>query len=468
VGGCAGSDPATPVDEITTRGRSIPVRIESMDIALREAGGDPAGRAGVVRALEQVAWDPTEVAPVRAAAVRSLINSGDPEVVARARAKAAEVLPRETSREVVLNLCEAAGQQRWTELTAPLVRSYSRFIPMVPAEADRSERAALLALHPGKSIEQIAFDTFLAATGPGSDRVRSDAWDLLARLDRDGSARRSMLAATPADDPDIRAILAAQRDLRAIPLTGHQIAWVRSLADPAKADNAQWWSQASSAIAGLPESQLALRHAEPLRFATESSSPYLRMSRADLLAEITRRLEPRDHVERTGDPQNVRPREAISQVSARLAWADLVAILILDDAVFAPGVADTLWQQAVLDRKDTTTEYGGLVRLSTAGPGFTMFPPRPGERQGDNRFIASPDLIARSDTAVAHYHFHAQTRRNHDVAGPSPGDFEYADRFGRSCLVFTTLDNGRLGVDYYQPGGVALDLGTIRASEAFR
>jgi hypothetical protein len=52
---------------------------------------------------------------------------------------------------------------------------------------------------------------------------------------------------------------------------------------------------------------------------------------------------------------------------------------------------------------------------------------------------------------------------NRGYSGPSYQDLEYADRFGRACLVVTSTGEGRGNVDYYQPGGVVLDLGTITA-----
>lgn len=92
-----------------------------------------------------------------------------------------------------------------------------------------------------------------------------------------------------------------------------------------------------------------------------------------------------------------------------------------------------------------------------------LYAPRPGQRMGDERFVASDDMLAASDCAIAHYHFHAQRVRNKEYAGPSGGDLQYAARYGRSCLVLTSVGEGVLGVDYYQPNGVVIDLGEIRA-----
>ena len=37
-----------------------------------------------------------------------------------------------------------------------------------------------------------------------------------------------------------------------------------------------------------------------------------------------------------------------------------------------------------------------------------------------------------------------------------------ADRLRPTAVVFTFIDRDTLGVDYYQPQGVVVDLGTIR------
>jgi hypothetical protein len=42
-------------------------------------------------------------------------------------------------------------------------------------------------------------------------------------------------------------------------------------------------------------------------------------------------------------------------------------------------------------------------------------------------------------------------------------DLAYAARQGRSCLVLTSVSSRAINVDYYQPDGVVIDLGTITA-----
>ena len=463
--GCAGTR-GNALDHMQSRGSAPRSRIDAIPLAKAQAGVSEAAIAGWRTALARLAWDTTEVPSVRAAAIRTIFSEPESEFRSVCRDTAMRILPRESSREVVLALCEVASSQGWADFGPAIVRSYSRKVPMVPEEKDRAERAALLALFPGQSVEETAFRVFLAAgqiDTTSTDRTRLDAWDLLARLDPSGATHRRLIEGASADDADIRALRAGIADLRAVALSGEQLLWLKRLRGP---ENASWWQEASSVIAAFDDpSPLGLRHAEHLRWTAANRPQRLTQSREALLAEVTARVAGRQHFERSAEAANTRPREALGQVGPRLSRADLISILALDEALTATGLGAHLCEQVRLDRKDQTTEYGGIVRLEGGGPrtdaAWALFPPRPGERQGDNRFVASPDMIVRSDTAAAHFHFHAQTWRNHELAGPSPADMEYAARFGRACLVMTTVGECVLSVDYYQPDGVVVDLGTI-------
>ncbi len=104
-----------------------------------------------------------------------------------------------------------------------------------------------------------------------------------------------------------------------------------------------------------------------------------------------------------------------------------------------------------------------MLKASTpiAGPAAILYPPRPGSRRGDHEFVASTDMILQSDDALAHYHFHVQEPRNSEYAGPSANDLAYSARYGRSCLVLTSVASGVMDVDFYQPDGAVIDLGEI-------
>jgi hypothetical protein len=473
LGGCTTlSSSGDPLADFRDRSRGVPQRVACIGPARAQAAGDPARLAAVNAALDTAAWESREPFPVRAAAIRTLLSDPDPAVYGPAKAKAAVALPREPSREVVQSICDIAAERGWTDLVPAIIRSYSRVVPMVPDEHDRSERRALEQLHPGRGVDDVILQAFAnpplgVEAGEEARRAfRADAWDALARLDRDGVARRHALPTLTYDPGDrtMAAIAACLRDLRALPLTGEEIRWAESLQDPAKPANAAWWSQAASAIAQVhAQDALSLRHAEIIRWAASNRPQWLAASREQLLREAHGRFDGREHYARTADPDAYRPRDRMGDAERRVTWADLLSLLVLDDAVHSPAVVASIFAHAGLDQKDETTEYGGILNLAPAGSEAVLYPPRPAERQGDTRFIASRDMIAASDRSAAHYHFHVQRWRNSDLAGPSTGDLEYAQRFGRACLVFTGVKEGVLAVDYYQPDGVVVDIGTIRS-----
>jgi hypothetical protein len=83
-------------------------------------------------------------------------------------------------------------------------------------------------------------------------------------------------------------------------------------------------------------------------------------------------------------------------------------------------------------------------------------------RVHDLKFIPSQKMVEDLYTSLAHYHFHAQDFKNSSYAGPGLGDLDFADRMEATCVVFTFIDRDRLNVDYYQPGRVVIDIGTLR------
>jgi hypothetical protein len=488
---CSGpSFKGDPLLEVANHTEPTRNRVAAVEAAKVEAASDGSRKAAAQRVFRDVAWTSADPAGVRLAVLKALIDDPDPKIAEDARATAKLLLPKERSIEVVTYLSTTAVQRGWTDCIPPLIRSYSRTPASIGwiggvQEADRPERLAIQSLSGGRPVEQVVFENFLKppelASTYGMDwakRFRADAWDLLARLDVDGSMRVQMLAAQPDDGTDevVLQIRRCVKELHAMPLTGDELKWMMSLVDPKKRDNSQWWEQTSKAIASCTDAArsnvLNIRHAEAIHWASTVHPQWLSASREELLSQLKERLAQRTIHQRNIESGKYRVSEALDHWESRLRWADLICILAIDDIVRQPQVVQALATQAELDRRDETTEYGGILTLKTgvADPRTKpaalqwvamLYPPRPGQRQGDERFIASDDMIAASDLAMAHYHLHAQKEKNGSYAGPSPGDLMYAARSGRNCIVFTTLGGGLMDVDYYQPDGIVIDLGEI-------
>ncbi len=457
-----------------------------------------------------LAWNGSTPLVVRTRIVTTLVDDSDAAGAADARSMARLMIPRELSRGMIAFLCELVSTRGWTECAPELIRSYARPVREVP-DLQRGERVALTMLFPDRKLEDLVFDSFLhpnaslnvdagAGAGVGADavsangkpesgskpegdnwseRLRSDCWDLLARLDADGTYRAEILVGSvgaSSSEPIVRDLRACVAELKAVPLTGDELKWVRSLHDASKAENTAWWAEASAAIAGLSAEQakgLQVRHAEPVRWAKAHRAAWLGMSRAELLSEMGKRIEGRDRYSRSGDDatNGIPVRQDLAFWAGSSRWGDLLTMLVLDDATRQPLMTAELFRHAEVDRRDTSTEMGGLIEPAAANVGegsksdepfrARLFRPRSAERRGDEQFVASDDMVAAADRSTASYHFHAQNARNGEYAGPSVGDLQFAARSGRNCLVFTTVSQTRINVDYYQPDGVVVDLGSI-------
>ena len=476
LAGCAGSSIADdPVTALRDPERTTRTRVRAADLAWGATADDGAGRAALRETLKSLAWPAATPAPLRLRAMALLLS--DPEAAEEARENARLMLPNERSREMVSLICSAAVEHGWTDFTPAIVRSFSNPVRDVPEE-DRAERKALAALYPGEPIPEVVFGVFVdprVEEGPhGIDwpgRTRADAWDLLTRLDPAGRYRWRLIegigeqAARASSVREVQNLRACVRDLRCLPQTSQELNWLTALRGD-EPRNLGWWIESRTAIAATGRAKterLELRHAEPIRWASVNRSAWVSESRDELYERALARLEGRQTHRRRAEITNSDPHgESLEGWSERLGWADLLTILVVDDALRAPGVAEDLFVYAGQDRADETTEYGGIIEPEGIGFAAVLYPPRASTRRGDDQFVASDDMIRASDRALAHYHFHVQKPSNQVYAGPSRGDLVYAARSGRTCVVLTSIDEDTLGVDVYQPNGVVIDLGELR------
>jgi hypothetical protein len=475
LAGCGGSTrDSDPLTEIRDPRLGEKRRTQAIEQVWADAEAGKLDKVTAREELKTVAWSAGWPDKMRLTALRCLASDTTEKGQADTRSMFKLMLPREPNREVTAFLCSTVTARGWKDATPALVRSLARVWPDVP-DRERPEYLAISSLNAPKSVQEVVYDVFLQPPEEGgafglipADRVRADAWDLLARVDPDGSVRARLLSSPEAaGEPAIVADMkAAEEELRCLPLSGDELTWLSALRSEA---NRAWWEQTRTAVAGIDMQKapkLQLRHLEPINWASLYKTEWLSASRAELLSEVRARLDKRErHRRKAGDYESWRPRpEGLQDSEAQLSWADLLTILVIDDAVRQPGVVQSLFAQAAMDTEDKSAEYGGLLRASDAkNPAeAVLYPPRPSARRGDKQFVASTDMIQQGATALAHFHFHVQEPRNASFAGPSPDDLNYAARYGRSCLVITSVAVGAMDIDYYQPDGVVIDLGAIR------
>ncbi len=471
------SKPADPFARVRDENLDVRSRVDAVNDLWATSGEGHARR----EAVKRIAWQAGLTAPARIRALELLETDPNDENAADTRSMMRLMLAVEPDTGVGGYIAGRAGANRWQEFAPALVRSWARLRAGTP-DTERPERAALLAIAPNQPVESTVFVVFESPlpanlSGPEQDRAdkaRRAAWEVLSRLDASGSRRAVLLAASSSgvtDDPLVADLRASATDLKAVPLTASQLEWVSSLRR-----DAAWWAEARAVVASLPADRLdgwALRHVEPVRWASTNRPAWLALDRAALLAQLRASFQGRSiftRGERAGG-------ETLADWADRLTWGDLLTLAAIDEAVRWPGLGIALAEHIDRDRRDTSTEYGGILQWQSRRPGSAaagttdtgsgtfvpvIYPPRPTQRQGDRRFVASSDMLTAGASALAHFHFHAQRDDNADYAGPSGGDMDYAQDQGRACVVFTTVRAGVVNADYYQPGGITVDLGEVR------
>ncbi|MEZ6234873.1 MAG: hypothetical protein R3B68_11840 [Phycisphaerales bacterium] len=464
---------STSLRNLDNRDGTLDQRLARMEQAWIASANTP-DRPAARQRLKDVAWTNTEPFQIRSRAVQLLADDPDPAGSDDTRDMVKLMLPREQSRGMVAMLCQLCVDRNWQDATPALVRSYSRIVDAV-GEQDRSERWAIGQLNPGRSLFDIAFGVFLdPRTDPGppganfDQRTRADAWTLMSRLDPSGRERRRVLATASSGSPDVRLMQRCASELAALPNTPAEMEWATSLMSERDEASTAWRREVSAATSRLSDAQrdnLALRHLEPIRWAAMNEPALLNQSRDELISGLTARLAGRPSFQRRverNEGGDLRP-ESLAENAPHLSWGDLLAIHVLDRQLDNPAFVDQLFAYVDQDRRDRTTEYGGIIMDSARLGGIRpiLFVPRTAAREGDYAFPEPADMTRQGDRAMGVFHFHAAELEMLEHTGPSLGDLRYAAASGRNCLVFTSLRERRLAVDYYQGNGVTIDLGEI-------
>lgn len=490
--GCSSSAAARverePLTILRNPQRPLAEREAAADSAWKQAQRSPEDKAAVRATFKEMVWSASLPSSLRGKLYKHLAEDPDPASIEDTRRLTRLMIPREPSREMEVYLCQTAGAKGWTDCIPALIRSYSRPVPLVRDE-DRCERIALIELGGSTPLIETVFAVFLNPPDEDPDspadyraRTRADAYDVLGRLDVSGAYRKRLLEdpSLAGDDQPVVALLRrSMSQLKVIPISGEELRWLERLADPKNVRNAAWWSEVQGIVASMPPEKLdglQMRHLEPLRVAALYHRDLFEKDRATLASEMKSAVGGRKTVQRSNEAQGIvkAPKEQIEVWEHGLSWGDWLTISLLDRAVRQKDFIERLFVYVGIDREDRTTEYGGLIltaqnvgdgRATTADPGKIvawLFPPRPGQRPNDTEFIAPEEMILSSDRALSHFHFHVHRGRNSEVAGPSAADLAYSALSGRGCLVFTSLGTDELNVDYYQPNGVVIDIGTIQ------
>ena len=479
-GGSGGSRVRGDDSLLIARRADVPAgeRVRAIKLAEAQVESGQAERLVMRYAMKEMAWALDTPEMVRAAALEAVL--WDEEAEEDSRDLVREMLPTEPDRGPVAVMATAIVDHEWFELTPALVRSLARPVVGV-ADQERAEYQALEQLYPGRPLDRVAFEVFLdPRTKPGPAglrldmRVREAAWDLIGRLTPERKRRASLLDTAISGDDEGVVIFGKLQEVRdqlgVVPERGEEVRWALRLVEERNGRLATWWEQTARAVGQvLPEGRagLALRHIEAVRWAGQEQPEWLGMGREGLLGELAGRLKGRQVYSRTESIRGLANanRERLATARESLVWGDVLVLLVIDEALAEPSVREALFAAAEIDHKDNSSEHGGTLWADATGFHARHFPPRGSAAPDDRRFVAPREMIDYSGAALAHFHFHVTDWRNRDYAGPSPGDLDYAARFGRVCVVFSGLGRGKLNADVYFPNGAVVDLGEIRRAD---
>lgn len=447
LAGCASRASKDPIGVFLNQDTAPAERMEAIQHITPEHPlyNDPT----YVRALEIVAWSGGHPVELRREAIDRLIEK-DPEAF---RSDLETRIVTLDDWPVMRHIFERGIHEQWEGFTTVAVLSYARPSQVYPDDR-RPEREVIRQLNPGREVEMVVYDMFVGREGNARLEYQIAAWQLLCRL-VEAEKLRAMLQAAPADSILVADLQGAAEVLDVLPVTREQLMWLMWVR--VHEDGAYWRrvSQKAQYLQAPERSGLALRHLAML----DALPGVERAAGSSQLQERIRgRIEQQDHQART-DGVAVTS-ESWEDAAPHLVWGDLAMIYIIQNAMQDPALTDRFFGLAMADQMDHYTEHGGV--LASRNGGIAPIDVPPDLRVHDRTFYAPVVLIERMYTSLGHYHFHAQTFRNGAYAGPGAGDLEFANRHGAACIVLTFIDRSTLNVDYYQPGGVVIDLGMIR------
>ncbi|MEL6328782.1 MAG: hypothetical protein AAFR38_03905 [Planctomycetota bacterium] len=464
-------------------GERLTLRIEAAETLWDEAERGVRDRAVIRRALKDLAWNENQPIGLRIRSLELVFSDTTPEGEADSRALAQLMLPIIDDPLLADTIAVTAAERDWVSVTPALFRRLAEVSADEPT-LERIETGALRLLHGERPLTTVAFETALRPRVIRDSRVedrraraRRAAFDVLGRLDPDGVRTRSLVGAYEPDglEPEVDLLVATiargMDQLRVVPRTGREVEWIEQIMDGDDVASAAWREDVSAAVARVDAGRVPrveMRQLEPIRWVVAHRPEWLDATRAELLSTAEARLEGRNTNRRTSELgiDRSRLRERLDDWSATMTWGDLITLLVLDEAVRSPDVVRQFFAHTARDRDDVSTEYGGILLAGPdSRPGLfraQLFVPRVGDRISDNLFIASEAMIASGRRALAFYHLQVARSRNSKFAGPSPTDLAFVRRTGRTGIVATSITPDRLGIDYYQPDGVIVDLGEIR------
>jgi len=447
--GCTARVSTDPIKDMNNLELSANWRLDAARQAEREVPNDPRRYA----ALHKLVWDKQNTEELRIYAIDQLVQMDEKDFIEKLDRRIV-LIPY---GEALDHIYEVGKAKQWPQLTPMLVKRWAVPQRGVP-DQERTERKWISELNPGRDPRDVAFDVFTASPEKITDLQRIGAWALLNRI-----ATQDELMAALARAPQTTALIsdlkASAADLHTLPRHREGVKWLYYLRDPARGE---LWQRYKTLVATLGAEQRANLELKHLAILPHLGSDTLALSHAQLYARVSSKLEAQHHYF-TGSAMvglAADHPQRLHDWRTKLSWADLATIELLWEFVQQPAIKASLFAQADKDLLNQTSEHGGVLDIVGDKPIVRDYPPIV-RYSHDRQFTPSEQMITHCYTALAHYHFHAQEKKNAQYAGPGMGDLDTADRLDLNFLVFTFVDENHLNVDYYQHGRVVVDMGTI-------
>lgn len=458
ISGCASepiTDPVATVSTPTLTGKKQKDAIAML--AQRPADDEEANKA-----LERAIANSGYTVPVREAALDALAARDLP----RAKRVLRNTLPNSAAWGWVERGSAIIAEREWVDLTPALVSSWARPSAFERDDMQRPEYLALVKMNGKDQVIDVVFATFMESRGVAQQGLRTRCWDLLYRLGQRERLVALLNSSTIAeDDVMLLDLQAASRDLGVVPQNREEILWLRKLRQP---EHAEFWSQAAAATAAMPaerRAEMEIRDLPVIVSASLHDPELLTLSNDELYRRVEAYVRTQSHHAQQSNFDGFASdsQERLSDHRGKYTWGDLVAMLIAIRAMEVPQVVEHLFDYAQRDREDKSTEYGGVITLDAKNR-FEVLEFPPVIREHDQMFISSQEMLDAAYVAIFHFHYHVQKPRNDQYAGPGFGDTNYADNTRANCLVFTSVGEGVMNVDYYRHDRIVVDLGDITLS----
>ena len=397
------------------------------------------------KGLHVLAWNDGHPLEMRKRAVQRLVEIDEKAFVEASKDLIAVV----DQWPMIEYLFELAESKNWEDYTIVAAHSWSRKSTLY-SDQQRPERKFIEVMHPDLDVVDVLAKIYTGQYEGASERHQIAAWLVLSRL----LTHDELLQIN--EQYELKSVVARDiqylsKWLAKLPDTREGILWTMYLLSEESGIGQDEFELLDGAGECLDSMQV--RHLPVVLHCLvgkENIGKDFGSEIEDYLA--LQKTYPRiDHAHMLA--------ESYAKQNGELTKSDRLVISQIVKAVQLSTVKRELFRQADLDKNDKTTEYGGVLKFDGDGYEAKLF--KPDIKAHDGKFYSTNSLIKSMYTGLSHYHFHVQDYENGEFAGPGGGDLKFADRLGTHALVFTFIDKNTLNVDYLQPGGIVIDLGTI-------